>query len=542
MLTFRGGAAGALFLAAAGLLAAAPVAHTEPAPEGVTISAELTLSRQGVLEVTEKVTVPPGREFKMSLPLRLQVDKDVERVFRVTDVDTQGAGTTATAGDQFTIDAKPGESTFKYAIHNTVSDAPGSQLFHWLGVINADVASIDASLVSPSYEMGIVDCKLGPPANLRKCNNVQIEVGGELFLEESDLHKGDSIDLTLQIPPGTVPANADVRGDDGPGPFAVTAPVLVAFGVLLLALAGLAAFVLRARRENASAATGSETIDPLLREGDRVQFTSPEGILPGEAGVVLDEHADPADIAATVVDLAVRRYLWITPISDTDWRIDRVNAADDQLRDYERTVYQTLLPEGTDSVTVADLRAPGRVPAEPVRKAMLADVVARGAFTERSRLGLPVWIGAGLILAGIAVTIALAVSSGHALVGVAILLAGIATLLLPRYLPARTAHGRELAGQIRALQRGLDTTMRDRIPPADQELVFSRALPFTIISGRADNWIRAFRDLNPAADSQPGIYWFGGFDRDRDLQRFAAHFPYFITAIEGLFGNSSGSR
>jgi hypothetical protein len=132
-------------------------------------------------------------------------------------------------------------------------------------------------------------------------------------------------------------------------------------------------------------------------------------------------------------------------------------------------------------------------------------------------------------------TIGLALTSGHALVGVAIALAGVAALLLPRFLPTRTAHGRTLTGQVRALQRGLDALRRDSIPPADQELVFSRALPFTVITGRADNWIRTFRDLDPSADRQPGLYWFGGFDRDRNLHRFAGHFPYFITAVEGLF-------
>ncbi|MFQ6327706.1 DUF2207 family protein [Nocardia sp. CWNU-33] len=545
MLTFRGGAAAraaALILATAGMIAAAPFAHAQPEPDGVHITADLKLSTQGVLEVVEQVVVPADGEFKMSLPLRLKVGADVERVFKVTDVDTKGSGTATVANDQFTIDAKPGDSTFTYAIHNTVSDAPGTQVFRWLGIINADVASISASLISPSYEMGIVDCKLGSPGNLRQCSDLHIEADGVLFWEQTDLHKGDTIDLTLQLPPGTVPSNADVRGGGESGPFAVTTPVLVAFGVLLLALAGLAAFVLRARRENAAAGTGSNTIDPLLREGDRVQFTSPDGILPGEAGLVLDEHADPADIAATVVDLAVRRYLWITPIGDSDWRINRVNAPDDQLRDYEKAVYQTLLPAGTDSVTITELRAPGRVQAQPVRTAMLADAVARGAFIARSGLGPTTWLGGGLIVAGIATTIALAATSGHALVGVAILLAGIATLLLPRYLPARTAPGRALAGQVRALQRGLDVTVREQIPPADQELVFSRALPFTVISGRADNWIRAFRDLNPAADSQPGLYWFGSFERDHNLQRFAGHFPFFITALEGLFSTSGGNR
>ncbi|MET8872496.1 DUF2207 domain-containing protein [Nocardia sp. NPDC004604] len=535
MLTFRGGAASALLLATAGMLAAAPVAHTEPATDGVNIVADLKLSRDGVLEVTEKVVVPAAGEFKMTLPLRLKVGQDVERVFKVTDVDTSGAGTATVANDLFTIDAKPGESTFTYAIHNTVSDAPGSQVFRWLGTINADVASIDASLISPSYEMGVVDCKLGPPGNLRKCSDLQIEADGVLYWQQSDLHKGDNIDLTLQLPPSTVSANADVRDNGEAGAFSFTTPVLVAFGVLLLALAGLAAYVLKARRENAAATAGSEMIDPLLRNGNQVQFTSPDGILPGEAGVLLDEHVDPSDIAATVIDLAVRRYLWITPVGDNDWRLDRVNAPDDQLRDYEKTVYRALLPEGTNSVTVGELRAPGRVQAQPVRAAMRADAVERGAFIDRAHIGLPVLLGGALIVGGIAATIALALISGSALVGIAILLGGVATALLPRFLPVRTAQGRELVGQIRALQRGLDATSRDQIPPADQELVFSRALPFMVIGGRADNWIRAFRELNPAADSQPGLYWFGSFERDRNLQRFAGHFPYFITALEGLF-------
>ncbi|MEU2033325.1 DUF2207 family protein [Nocardia amamiensis] len=538
MLTFRGAAVGALLLASAGLLASAPVAHTEPAPSGVTITADLKLNREGVLEVVEQVAVPPDGSFRMSLPLRLKVSDDAERVFQVTDVDTEGAGTATVANDQFTIEAKPGESTFKYSVRNTVSDAPGTQVFRWLGVLNADIAAISATLISPSFEMGIVDCKLGPPGNSRPCADVKVEADGVLFLEQTDLHKGDAIDLTLQLPPGTVPSNADVRDSGAAGPFAITAPVLVAFGVLLLALAGLAAFVLRARRQDAAAGSGSETIDPLLRESDRVQFTSPDGVLPGEAGLLLDGHVDPIDIAATVVDLAVRRYIRLAPLSDRDWRITRVNAPDDQLRDYEKAVYQALLPAGTDAVTLAELRAPGRVAAGPVRTALLADAVARGNFLDRGRPGAAVWVGGALVVAGIAATVALALTAGHALVGVAIALGGVATLLLPKYLPVRTARGLALTRQIRALQRGLEATRREQIPPIDQETVFSRALPFTVIGGRVDNWIRVFRDLDPSADAQPGLYWFAGFERERNLQRFASHFPFFITALEGLFATA----
>ena len=120
--------------------------------------------RNGMLEVIETVAVPAEGNFTMSLPLRLKVGDDVERVFKVTDVTASGSGTATTVNDQFVVEAKPGESKFTYTVHNTVSDMPGTQVFHWLGVLNADIAVLDVSVISPSFQMGIVDCKLGSRA------------------------------------------------------------------------------------------------------------------------------------------------------------------------------------------------------------------------------------------------------------------------------------------------------------------------------------------------------------------------------------------
>lgn len=211
-----------------------------------------------------------------------------------------------------------------------------------------------------------------------------------------------------------------------------------------------------------------------------------------------------------------------------------MNPPDGQLTAYERTVYTALIPEGADSALLSERR--GRIDARAVRTALIDDAVAAGVFVDRTRRGIEFWLGAGLIALGVIATVALALGpQRHALVGVAIALGGVAAVLLPRYLPARTALGRELTGQVRAMQRGLDAIAPQRVPAADQELVFSRALPFLVAARRGDQWVRTFRELDPTADGSPGLYWFGGFEDDRRLHRFGAHFPYFITAVEGLF-------
>ncbi|MBO0853088.1 MAG: DUF2207 domain-containing protein [Nocardia sp.] len=538
MLNFRGGAVGALMLAVVGLFVATPAARADN-PPGVAITADVKLDDAGVLEVSETVKVPSGGRFRMQVPLRVAFGGDGERRFTVTDIATTGPGSAKVDGDLFTVDAPPGDSSFKYNVHGTVADAPGSQRFKWTGVVNTDVASFDGSVISPSYRMGVSDCNVGPAGGTRPCDDVRVEPDGVLTMRQTNLHRGDLIDLTLQLPPGTVRANADISDGGNSAAFAITTPVLIAFGVLVLALAAFAGYLAWARRQDAAALESPERLDPVRREGNRAEFVSPDGILPGEAGLLLDGSADAVDIAATVVDLAVRRYLWVTPVSDSEWRIARVNPADDQLREYEKQVYRQLLPEGTDAVLVSELRAPGRIAVQPARAALHADALQRGTLVDRGRRGLAFWLGIALIVVGVGATVGLAIAHGYALVGVAIAVGGAAMLMLGRYLPARTAAGRTLATQIRALQNGLDAQRPDQVPPADRELLFSRALPFTIIGGRADNWIRTFRDVDLTADQQAGLYWFGGFERDRNLHRFAGHFPYFITAIEGLFADAN---
>ena len=50
------------------------------------------------------------------------------------------------------------------------------------------------------------------------------------------------------------------------------------------------------------------------RDAGPVEFVPPDGVLPGQVGTLVDEHANLVDVTATIVDLAVRGWLTITDL------------------------------------------------------------------------------------------------------------------------------------------------------------------------------------------------------------------------------------
>src|SRR5665647_3588697 len=71
------------------------------------------------------------------------------------------------------------------------------------------------------------------------------------------------------------------------------------------------------------------------RDAVSVQFSPPDGVRPGEIGTLVDEKADPVDVTATMIDLAVRGYLRIEEVPRSrpdkppkDWTLVRLRDLD----------------------------------------------------------------------------------------------------------------------------------------------------------------------------------------------------------------------
>ncbi|WP_030104127.1 DUF2207 family protein [Actinoalloteichus caeruleus] len=563
MLTNWGLTASALMLAgAAGLGAPAPAQAPPGLPGTVSAQVDLRLERDGSLMVVEHVLVPDGMSASRAVPLRLPSGEGLDRVFEVRDPVAEGAATLVREDDGFGYTAEPGESTVRYTVDGAVADAGAGQEAYWrLGGWDVPVDSVTISFVSPTQPRTIT-CLAGPPGTSTNCTVSQLDVGQPASAREIGVEPGDRIDLTVGLEPGTTPATARFEETfDLARAFSLHPGSAAGLGVVLALTLGAVGWLFHARRRDALAlARESDPVEVLVaEEGGGVGFASPDGVLPGQVGTVVDEHVDVVDVTATVVDLAVRNYLWIEELhvddGVLDWRIVRRNEPDEALHPYELAVYEALLGGGGDraplrEVRLSDWRRGGqRIDLARVRDELYDDVVRQHWFSVRPDRARNRWwwAGAALSTAGVAATAVLVFTTDLALVGLGVLAAGVVVTALSRWIPSRTRRGRDLVAQVRGLRQYLDTVPVSTVPPEDREVVFSRSLPYAVVLGETDRWLTEFASVDVDADGTPGLYWYGedlGEDRHvtPDLDRFATHFPSFLAELDGVLAESGHLR
>ena len=525
-------------------------AHTAAPANGVQTQIALKVERDGSLSVSERISVPAGQSANRAAPLRLPAGPDTNRVFTVTNAKVTGSGSASADSDTFTVHVGAGDSTITYTVGGAVSDQGDHEDVRWQVASGWDVPlqRVAVSLVAPAQAQTIT-CLAGTPDSTTTCGLSQIGEGGVPTAEEDGLAAGDRVDFAVGLPTNTVPVNEMVVPTSTIASAFMLTPQ-TAIGLIVLVVLLLGGFLLLWYARGRDAKALASDVGPVqvlaTTPSGHVAFASPHGVLPGQVGTVIDEHVDVVDVTATVIDLAVRNYLWIDEVSSEghvlDWRIVRRNPADDSLTPYEKAVYSTLLGDN-EQVLLSHLRGK-HLDLVSVRDALYADVVDKDWFARRPDADRTHWwwAGIGLTALGVALTVVLALTVGHALLGLAVVVGGVALAFGARSMPARTRRGSALLQQVRGLVTYLTTVSPTDIPDNDREMVFSRSLPYAIVLGQTEHWLSLFRGLDPEADGTPGLYWFGASEQARDLDRFAARFPAFLRSLDGVLAQGRHLR
>lgn len=286
-----------------------------------------------------------------------------------------------------------------------------------------------------------------------------------------------------------------------------------------------------------------------------VRFTPPDGVTPGLAGTVIDGSADRQDLSATLIDLAVRGYFQIHPLSPDGTLpaaapaqpgstppppptgdAKRAKAAQGrdylltmpdplpsvaQLRPFERTLIDPLYAAGSQ----VHLRQLGPGFAQAMREARVGlyrEVVDRGWYLEHPRIEkrrLGCLMTPVLVIA--AALMALGVwqlrARGEAtLVGftfpIGILLAAYLLFRGARRRSARTAEGSAVRIQTMNFREYLTKAEAAQIRFEEASDLFSRYLPYAIVFGVAERWATVFGEV--AARAHAAGWADASFDLD----------------------------
>ena len=538
----------------------AAVAQEQPVdalPGSAASKVSLKLERDGRLSVTEQVTVPEGKPVRRRANLHQSAGSGAERVFTVTDARVEGSGSATVSDDEFTVTLNPGVSTVKYVVGGAVANADDHQEVRWQVESGWDVPldKVNVSFIAPEVTQAIT-CLAGPVGSTTPCDDSQIGHTQSIRAAHFGLKPGDRMDLSIKLPAGAVPASARVEQTFSVArSFALTPASgggLAGVGLLLVGGFGLLWYT-RGRDVSALESEIGHVEVLLTDAAGSVSFASPDGVLPGQVGTVIDEHVDVVDVTATVIDLAVRNYLWIEELPEDqygkDWRIVGLNPPDESLRPYERAVYDLLLGGDQREVLLSQLRGGQALDLTTVRDDLYADVVDKNWFSRRpdAERNLFWWVGTGLAVTGVALTAVLALTSTLALLGIGVVLGGIALAFGARLMPARTNRGSALVAQMRGLRDYLHAVSADSLPEKDREMVFSRSLPYAVVLGVTDRWLAEFAELDPAADGTPGLYWYGELVEESghvvpNLRRFRGRFPVLVAALDGVLAQAGHLR
>jgi hypothetical protein len=534
---------------AAALLSLAAPARAAPSGQVFSDDIALTASADGVLHAKETVTFE-GSGVRRAFVRLKHVDDRRDRRFDVGDV---RGGSVTRDGDRtvLTPAGGPGRHTVKltYTVRGTMTPQRGRQELGWVAAGGWNVPAAQtrvtvesgAAVQSLNCFAGALDSTVGCTQFFTNHTHVQAE------FRQEDLDAGEYLTVVIGYPPGTTTGQPmfDQRHTLATAFTVNTATGATLVGLLVLLLGGVALLYSTRGRD-------ARIVSKKAAEGDHApvddgRFCPPDGVRPGQIGTLIDEQADVIDVTATIIDLAVRRYLLIEELSREtygrlDWQLRRLDRPADDLMPYERVLYDALFA-GRDVVRLSELGGTFAGQLAAVRGALYEDVVRQGWFTRRPDSERTRWTTAGTVLAGLGVigTVALALYTNLALIGLALVIAGAALAMGGQYMPAKTTHGATVLAHTLGFRAHLYRGETPDAPSVDRVAMFSRYLPYAVVFDSVSRWAGTVADIGGDGERADNLYWYEG-PAEWDLSNFAESMRSFTLATSGAISASRQFR
>jgi uncharacterized membrane protein len=253
-------------------------------------------------------------------------------------------------------------------------------------------------------------------------------------------------------------------------------------------------------------------------------YDPPPDLTPAEVGTLIDDSTDPRDITSTVIDLAVRGFLKIEEVQETqmlvfkhkDYIFHLLKPAPWQgLHSHEMVLLNNMFADG-DTIRLSSLKNRFYTAIPKIKTDIKSILKTRGMYTvdPDSAAGLTV-LGAIVIAAPFIALHALGVinilQAPAVLVASGIITVGI-VLLFGRVMTAKSMLGVKTHVHILGFQEFMNRVDKDRLQRMPPD-TFEKFLPFAMALGVEHHWAQAFQGLiqNPPSwyvgPTYPGYGW-----------------------------------
>jgi uncharacterized membrane protein YgcG len=537
----------------------------------------------GRMHVTETIVydfgAAPRHGIERTIPSRFHYDSRYDREYPISHVDvtaSNGTPTDTKVSRGSTVVIRVGDPSrtitgvhryvIQYDVAGAINRFEDHDELYWNAVgteWDVPIGHATAQVIAQG-KTGQVACFAGPEGSHSHCDSAIAGSGRATFLQES-LRPYSGLTVVVSLPHGYVAAPGPIlRERWSAGRAFARSPAALTLAALLLLLGfGTVLWLLSRKARDRTFEGEIPGLEPPAGvtpvEGKAPVFGSRAGpvewkpdadMRPASMGVLLDERADPLDVTATIVDLAVRKWLTIEELPRhglfhrRDWVLRRVpDAVDDGMNQWERTLYTALFPL-SDEVRVSSLKKTFHPSLVQVQALLYADVVKRGWFSRSPDSDRTTWqaVAVAMLVVGGALTFVLARWTRLGLVGIPVVLTALLLLAVHRRMPFRTARGSAALARALGFKRYLATAEAEQLRAEEREGVFARYLPYAIVLGETERWAKVFGDLG-ADVRQQSLYWYSG-PQGWSSMDFAHSFGDFATSTSGTLAatpSSSGS-
>ncbi|MCH8815171.1 MAG: DUF2207 domain-containing protein [Chloroflexi bacterium] len=561
------------------------------AQEGWTIvSFDVTyeIHEDGTVQVTEQIDVDFGTLERhgifRDIPVEYTYDSDNNRLIELSDLGVDDG----LSPIQWTIESTSpnlririgdpnvlvtGEQSYRiqYTINNGLNPFTDHDELFWNVTGNewpVPIESASATVLVPGDAINDVTCFEGPTGSTAACESAFGRTGAT-FESTTFLSAGSGLTIVVGLnkgavevgPPVLVPATVDPIDEITDFLGLKPLPIGIAIALTSVGLVAVGRWWWIAGRDRwfgnmahvvADAPTSTKPIgahETIVVEYEPPGIGSKERerlLRPAEIGLLMDERADTLDVSATIVDLAVRKRLRLKEIErggvfglfkSKDYKLERVENAEDSLLPYERRLENAMFDDG-DIVKLSDLKNKFHEDLQKVKADLYDDSVSDLKFfpqnPEKVRT-LSQIVGAVTAAAGGGLVFVLGTIAGAGIVGVSLIVAGVVLFLFAPAMPRRTATGRRMYRRCIGFRLYMETAEKDRQRFAENENIFHDYLPYAIVYGCVDKWAKVFDDLG----IEPKANWYAGRHGFVPLA-FASTMNDFSSSISSVMASTPG--